>query len=89
MLTPRTYPSRYIISFSFIHHFHINRNLPCLSPKTLYKHSLGFLLGRLFRYVQIYLLKSKFSFILFAYNLMIGCSKKERENYPGKCFSEN
>ena len=31
-------------------------------------------------------LKSKFSFILFAYNLMIGCSKKNRENYPGKCF---
>ena len=31
-------------------------------------------------------LKSKFSFILFTYNLMIGCSKKNRENYPGKCF---
>ena len=36
-----------------------------------------------FRYES---LKSKFSFILFAYNLMIGCSKKNRENYPGKCF---
>ena len=28
-------------------------------------------------------LKSKFSFILLAYNLMIGYSKKNRENYPG------
>ena len=36
-----------------------------------------------FRYES---LKSKFSFILFTYNLMIGCSKKNRENYPGKCF---
>ena len=31
-------------------------------------------------------LKSKFSFILSANNLMIGCSKKSRENYPAKCF---
>ena len=31
-------------------------------------------------------LKSKFSLILFAYNLMIGYSKKNRENYPRKCF---
>ena len=31
-------------------------------------------------------LRSKFSCILFAYNLMIGCSKKKRENDPGKCF---
>ena len=65
MLTPRTYPSRYNISFSFIHHFDINRNLPCLSPKTLYKHCLGFLLGRLFRYVQIYLLKKQIQFYSF------------------------
>ena len=27
-------------------------------------------------------LKSKFSLTLFAYNLMIGYSKKNRENYP-------
>ena len=36
-----------------------------------------------FRYES---LRSKFSFILFAYNLMIGGSKKKGENYPGKCF---
>ena len=36
-----------------------------------------------FRYES---LRSKFSFILSAYNLMIGGSKKKRENYPGKCF---
>ena len=32
-------------------------------------------------------LKSKFSLIHFAYNLMIGYSKKNRENYPSECFS--
>ena len=32
-----------------------------------------------FRYES---LKSKFNFIIFAYNLIIGCSKKNRENYP-------
>ena len=31
-------------------------------------------------------LKSKFSLILFAYNLMTGYSKKNRENYPIVCF---
>ena len=31
-------------------------------------------------------LKSKSSLILFTYNLMIGYSKKNRENYPRKCF---
>ena len=31
-------------------------------------------------------LKSKFSLIHFAYNLMIGYCKKNRENYPGECF---
>ena len=31
-------------------------------------------------------LKSKFSLILFAYNLMIGWSKQNIENYPSKCF---
>ena len=31
-------------------------------------------------------LRSKFKFILFGYNLMIGCSIKKTENYPGKCF---
>ena len=31
-------------------------------------------------------LKSKFSLILFAYNLMIGYSKKNRENYPREFF---
>ena len=31
-------------------------------------------------------LKSKVSFILFPCNLMIGCSKKNRENNPIKCF---
>ena len=31
-------------------------------------------------------LKSKPSLILFPYNLMIGYSKKNRENYPRKCF---
>ena len=36
-----------------------------------------------FRYESI---KRKFSLILFIYNLMIGCSKKNRENYRGKCF---
>ena len=30
-------------------------------------------------------LKSKFSLILFAYNLMIGHSKKNRENYLREC----
>ena len=30
--------------------------------------------------------KSKFSLILFAYNLMIGYSKKNRENFPRECF---
>jgi len=39
-----------------------------------------------FRYES---LKSKFSFILFAHKLMIGCSKKNGENYPGKCFQTN
>ena len=28
-----------------IHHFHIDHNTPCLSPKTLHNHCLGFLLG--------------------------------------------
>ena len=37
-----------------------------------------------FRYES---LKSKFSFILFVNKLMIGYSKKKRENYAGKCFS--
>ena len=37
------------------------------------------------RYVS---LKSKFSLILFAYNLMIGYSKKNRDDYPGKCFDK-
>ena len=32
-------------------------------------------------------LKSKFSLIHFAYNLMIGYSKKNRENYLSECFS--
>ena len=36
-----------------------------------------------FRYES---LKSKFSFTLFPCNLMIGCSKKNRENNPIKCF---
>ena len=36
-----------------------------------------------FRYES---LKSKSTFILFAYNLMIGCSIKNRENYRGNCF---
>ena len=31
-------------------------------------------------------LKNKFSLILFAYNLMIGYSKKNIENYPKECF---
>ena len=31
-------------------------------------------------------LKNKFSLILFAYNLMIGYSKKNIENYPRECF---
>ena len=31
-------------------------------------------------------LKNKSSLILFTYNLMIGYSKKNRENYPRKCF---
>ena len=31
-------------------------------------------------------LNSKFSLILFVYNLMIGYSKKIRENCPRKCF---
>ena len=31
-------------------------------------------------------LKSKFSLILLVYNLVIGCSKKNRENYVRKCF---
>ena len=30
--------------------------------------------------------KSKFSLILFAYNLVIGWSKQNIENYPSKCF---
>ena len=30
--------------------------------------------------------KSKFSLILFAYNLMIGYFKKNRENYPREYF---
>ena len=32
-------------------------------------------------------LKIKFSFVIFAYNLMIGYSKKNRENYSRECFS--
>ena len=36
-----------------------------------------------FRYKS---LKSKFSLILLAYNLMIGYFKKNRENYPRECF---
>ena len=36
-----------------------------------------------FRYES---LKSKFSLILFVNNLMIGYSKKNRENCPRKCF---
>ena len=39
-----------------------------------------------FRYES---LKHKFSFILFVYNLMIGCSKKNWDNYPRKCFWTN
>ena len=31
-------------------------------------------------------LKSKFSLILLVYNLVIGYSKKNRENYLRKCF---
>ena len=31
-------------------------------------------------------LTSKFSLILFAFSLMIGYSKKNRENYPRECF---
>ena len=31
-------------------------------------------------------LKSKFSLILLVYNLVIGCSKKNRENYVWKSF---
>ena len=31
-------------------------------------------------------LKNKFSLILFAYNLIIGYSKKCIENYPEECF---
>ena len=31
-------------------------------------------------------LKSKFSLVLFAYNLMIGYFKKNRENYPREYF---
>ena len=38
-----------------------------------------------FRYES---LRSKFRFILFVYNLMIGCSKKKKENYLGKCFRQ-
>ena len=34
-------------------------------------------------------LKSKFSLILFAYNLMIVYSKKNRENYLRECFWQN
>ena len=33
-------------------------------------------------------LKGKSSLILFAYNLMIGYSKKNRENYPRECFDK-
>ena len=36
-----------------------------------------------FRYNSI---KSKFSLILLVCNLVIGCSKKNMENYPRKCF---
>ena len=32
-------------------------------------------------------LKNEFSLIHFAYNLMTGYSKKNRENYPSECFS--
>ena len=32
------------------------------------------------------LLKSQFCWVLFAYNLMIGCAKKNRENYLRECF---
>ena len=32
-------------------------------------------------------LESEYSLILFTYNLMIGYSKKNRENYPRECFS--
>ena len=38
-----------------------------------------------FRYES---LRSKFSFILFANNLMIGCSKKKRGNYPENTFEQ-
>ena len=38
-----------------------------------------------FRYES---LKSKFSFILFAYYSMIGCSKKNRENYRENAFEK-
>ena len=34
-------------------------------------------------------LKSKFSLILFVYNLMIGCSKENGANYPKKYGGEN
>ena len=30
-----------------IHHFHIDHNAPCLTPKILHNHCFGFLLGRL------------------------------------------
>ena len=33
-------------------------------------------------------LKRKFSFILFVYNLTIGCSTTSRENYPGNAFEQ-
>ena len=33
-------------------------------------------------------LRSQFSFILSAYNLIIGCSKKKRGNYPGNTFEQ-
>ena len=33
--------------------------------------------------------KSKFSLILFVYNLTIGCAKKNRENYPTELFGTN
>ena len=34
-------------------------------------------------------LKRKVSYIPFVNNLMTGCSKRNRENYPRKCFETN
>ena len=56
--TPLTFPSSWLlIVFSSnktvinkeetIHHFHIDHNAPCLTPKTLHNHCLGYLLRRL------------------------------------------